>query len=64
MALVSGGNVGKVALRLLEDAGERLAAIAFKLVVGAEVEGVDVGAVGFEGAPESRAEWFQHLSAE
>ena len=46
------GDVRRVCPGLLEEPGERLPAVASGFVVGAEVEGVDVGAVGLEFALE------------
>ena len=44
MALDAAAMSGKSACGLFEQAGQRLAAVALVFVVGAEVEGVDVGA--------------------
>jgi hypothetical protein len=43
-----GGKIGKLGRGLLEKAGKRLAAVALLFVVRAEVEGVYVGAAGFQ----------------
>jgi len=53
-----GVDCGKVALRLEKHAGERLAAVAGVLVMGAEVEGVNVRAVAGQLLLELRVDGF------
>lgn len=48
-----GGDVWEVSEGLVEEAGEGFATVALGLVVGAKVEGVDVGLLGRELAGEA-----------
>ncbi len=58
-----GGDVGEVGQGLVEEAGEGLAAVALGFIVGAEVEGVDVGLVARR-AVLVRLAWISLTSAE